>query len=140
MRSLRSSAQVISHYNGQMLDFTGKRALVIEDDDDIRGLLEIILDQMGFEVTSINTGIGGLHSARTMQPDLVTLDIGLPDLNGVRVLEDLRTFYDGRVVMLSARSWQEDIDAAMAAGATAYLLKPFRPATLKQELVAILER
>lgn len=116
----------------------GKHALVIEDDDDIRGLLEIVLGTMGFAVTSAETGKAGLTRARDTAPDLVTLDIGLPDLDGVSVLKELRTFYDGKVVMLSARGRQQDIDNAMAAGATAYLLKPFRPKILRQELAAIL--
>ncbi|MEV8182546.1 response regulator [Specibacter sp. NPDC078692] len=121
-----------------MLDFMGKNALVIEDDDDIRGLLEIVLGQMGFTVTAVDTGTAGLSSAQALSPDLVTLDIGLPDVDGVSVLRELRTFHEGTVVMLSARGQQGDIDAAMAAGASGYLLKPFRPASLKQELVAIL--
>lgn len=128
-----------------MLDFTGKSALVIEDDDDIRGLLEIVLGQMGFKVDSVETGQAGLNSAREMharavRPDLVTLDLGLPDMDGVAVLTELRTFHDGKVVMLSARGRQDDIDNAMAAGATAYLLKPFRPKSLKEELAVILGR
>ena len=53
----------------------GKNALVIEDDDDIRGLLEIVLGQMGFTVTAVDTGTAGLSSAQALSPDLVTLDV-----------------------------------------------------------------
>ncbi|MDJ0317129.1 response regulator transcription factor [Arthrobacter antibioticus] len=123
-----------------MLDFRGKKALVIEDDDDIRGLLEIVLSQMGFSVTSLATGRAGLESARSARPDLITLDIGLPDINGVAVLRELRIFHDGKVVMLSARGRQGDIDSAMAAGADAYILKPFRAISLKEELAEIIRR
>lgn len=126
------------HYTGQMFEFMGKNALIIEDDDDIRGLLEIVLGQMGFKVESAETGQAGLDRARQMRPDLVTLDIGLPDMDGVAVLTELRGFHESTVVMLSARGRQGDIEVAMAAGATAYLLKPFRPASLKEELKAIL--
>lgn len=120
------------------MDILGKHALVIEDDDDIRGLLEIVLGTMGFAVTSAETGRAGLACARESAPDLVTLDIGLPDLDGLSVLKELRSFHEGKVVMLSARGRQQDIDNAMAAGATAYLLKPFRPKILREDLAAIL--
>lgn len=121
------------------MDFLGKHALVIEDDDDIRGLLETVLGIMGFEVTAVENGHAGLESARTRAPDLVTLDIGLPDMDGVAVLSELRTFHDLPVVMLSARGRQVDIDEAMTAGATGYLLKPFRPKALREALATILE-
>src|SRR4051794_15343087 len=122
------------------MEILGKSALVIEDDDDTRGLLEIVLGQMGFDVSSAETGQAGLDSARKTRPDLITLDIGLPDIDGVAVLKELRTDHHGIVVMLSARGRQQDIDKGMAAGATAYLLKPFSPKTLREELVAILGR
>ncbi len=130
----------VLHYTERMLEYMGKTALVVEDDDDIRDLLGIVLGQMGFAVETAGTGEAGLRSARDILPDLVTLDIGLPDMDGVDVLSKLRTFHDGKIVMLTARGQQSDIDLAMAAGATAYLLKPFRPASLKNELVAVLER
>ena len=128
------------HYTENMVEFMEKNALIIEDDDDIRGLLEIVLSQMGFKINSVGTGKAGLESARDMRPDLVTLDIGLPDMHGVAVLTELRTFHEGKVVMLTARGQQGDIDGAMAAGATAYLLKPFRPTSLREELAEILAR
>ena len=112
--------------------------LIVEDDDDIRGLLEIVLAQMGFAVTSANTGRGGLECARADQMDLVTLDVGLPDMNGIEVLRELRTFSEGKIVMLTSRGRQGDIEAGMEAGASAYLLKPFKPGTLREELAAIL--
>lgn len=126
------------HYTGLMHQYIGKNALVIEDDDDIRGLLEIVLGQMGFTVAATETGQAGLDSARAVRPDLVTLDLGLPDMDGTAVLAALRGFHDGKVVVLSARGRQPDIDSAMAGGATAYLLKPFRPASLKDQLAAVL--
>ncbi len=121
-----------------MVKFLGKNALIVEDDDDIRGLLEIILGQMGFEVTSVATGAAGLENARSSPPDLVTLDLGLPDMDGVDVLARLRTFHDGTVVVVSSRSGDEDRARAVDSGATAYLHKPFRPAAFKQDLVNIL--
>lgn len=116
----------------------GKRALIIEDDDDIRGLLEIVLMQMGFEVTGVGTGLAGIASVRNTRPDLVTLDMGLPDIDGLSVLGELRSFYDGTITMISSRGEQYQVAQAMAAGATAYLLKPFHAGSLKVELAAIL--
>lgn len=122
------------------MNFLGKRALVVEDDDDIRGLLQVVLEQMGFAVTAVETGAAGVASVRASSPDLVTLDIGLPDVDGVAVLTELRTFHDGTIVMISARGRQDDVALAMDAGATAYLLKPFRAPSLKEDLAAILGR
>lgn len=122
-----------------MVKFPGKNALIVEDDDDIRGLLEIILDQLGFEVTSVATGEAGLDNARKRPPDLMTLDLGLPDLDGVEVLARLRTFHTGPVVVVSARSEDTDRARALDSGATAYLRKPFRPAAFKQDLIEILD-
>ncbi|WP_104091030.1 response regulator transcription factor [Arthrobacter sp. GMC3] len=121
-----------------MLEFTGKKALIVEDDDDIRGLLEIVLSQMGFHVSSASTGARGLELARSENPELITLDVGLPDTNGIEVLRTLRTFSQERIVLLTSRGQQSDIDAGIEAGATAYLLKPFKPGSLRQELAAIL--
>ena len=121
-----------------MLEFTGKKALIVEDADDIRGLLEIVLSQMGFAVTSASTGAAGLECARNERPELVTLDVGLPDMNGIEVLRAMRTFNEDKIVMLTSRGRPSEIAAGMDAGATAYLLKPFKPGALREELAAIL--
>ncbi|MHA7175614.1 response regulator transcription factor [Arthrobacter sp. Sr24] len=123
-----------------MGDSNGKTALAIEDDEDIRGLLEILLRQMGFHVMSAATGCAGVELVRKFPPDLITLDMGLPDSDGLSILKELRTFHRGKIVMLSARGQQHDIDQALACGVDAYLLKPFTPKNLKAELVAVLER
>lgn len=123
-----------------MGEILGKNALVIEDDDDIRGLLEIVLAQMGFVVSSVDTGHKGIERARTESPDFITLDVGLPDIDGIAVLTQLRTFYAGKVVMITARGEQADHKLALAAGASGYLLKPFRPKALREQLAAILEQ
>lgn len=126
------------HYTDRVDTFAGRSALVIEDDD-IRGLLEIVLGQMGFEVSVAETGGAGLALARS-GADLITLDIGLPDRDGIDVLRELRTFHQGTVVMLTARDQSQDMATATAAGADAYLVKPFRPRSLRTDLAAILAR
>ncbi|GAB3812001.1 response regulator [Tessaracoccus terricola] len=117
-----------------------KRAVIVEDDDDIRGLLEIVLGQMGYEAIAAVTGEQGITSVREHAPELVTLDIGLPGVNGLDVLTQLREFHSGPVVVVSARGRAADAERALAAGADGYLVKPFRPRTLREDLERILGR
>ena len=115
-----------------------KRAVVVEDDDDIRGLLEIVLGQMGFDVVGAVTGERGIDEVRDLRPELVTLDIGLPGVDGLAVLTRLREFHTGTVVVVSARGRTADAERALAAGADGYLVKPFRPRTLREDLERII--
>lgn len=115
-----------------------KRAVIVEDDDDIRGLLEIVLGQMGFESVGAVTGDQGIESVEEIRPELVTLDIGLPGADGLEVLKRLREFHSGPVVVVSARGRTADAERALAAGADGYLVKPFRPRTLREDLERIL--
>lgn len=114
-----------------------KRAVVVEDDDDIRGLLEIVLGQMGFDVVGAVTGERGIDEVRDLRPELVTLDIGLPGADGLEVLTRMREFHTGPVVVVSARGRTADAERALAAGADGYLVKPFRPRTLREDLERI---
>lgn len=113
-------------------------ALVIEDDDDIRRLLEVVLGQAGFTIVSAATGADGVARAREAAPTLITLDIGLPDMDGYAVATKLREFYRGHLVMLSARSEPYDAALGMEVGADAYITKPFRPRALRAKLTEIM--
>lgn len=115
-----------------------RRAVVVEDDDDIRGLLEIVLGQMGFDVVGAVTGERGIDEVRDLRPELVTLDIGLPGADGLEVLTRMREFHTGPVVVVSARGRTADAERALAAGADGYLVKPFRPRTLREDLERII--
>lgn len=117
-----------------------KRAVIVEDDDDIRGLLEIVLGQMGFDPVGAVTGEQGIESVRDLCPELVTLDIGLPGVDGLEVLAQLREFHSGKVVVVSARGRTADAERALAAGADGYLVKPFRPKTLREDLERIINK
>ncbi|WP_349638675.1 response regulator transcription factor [Saxibacter everestensis] len=117
---------------------SARLALVIEDDDDIRRLLEVVLSQAGFVVESAATGSAGVAAARESAPDLITLDIGLPDIDGYEVARRLREFYRNHLVMLSARSETYDAALGLEVGADAYLTKPFRPRQLREVLGRIL--
>src|SRR5699024_1779901 len=114
-------------------------ALVIEDDDDIRRLLEMTIAQAGLAVESASTGQEGLTQAQQQRYSMITVDIGLPDLNGLDVVRSLREHYTGPVVIISARSSDTDRDAGLAAGADLFLTKPFRPRELRQQFASLLQ-
>jgi two-component system, OmpR family, response regulator len=115
-------------------------AVVIEDDDDVRGLLDAVLGQAGFEVHSAATGGDGVHLARLRQASVITLDVGLPDIDGFEVLRRIRQFSDAYVVMLSGRDEELDTITALQGGADDYLVKPFRPRELRARIAAMMRR
>ena len=114
-------------------------ALIIEDDDDIRRLLEIVLTRSGFRVRSAPTGAEGLEALERALPELLTVDVGLPDLDGYEVVRRTRREHPETVMLIvSARSTDADRQEGMAAGADAYLTKPFRPAQLRAAVDEVL--
>jgi two-component system KDP operon response regulator KdpE len=103
-----------------------KPAIVcIEDDPQMRRFLRTGLGAQGFRVFDAETGGQGLAEAGTRKPDLVILDLGLPDMDGVEVVRELRSWTRMPVIVLSARSMESDKIAALDAGADDYLTKPF---------------
>lgn len=113
-------------------------AVIVDDDQDIRELLAMILRQSGYEVHSESGGIAGVEAVRRHHPSLVTVDIGLPDINGFEVTEQIRLFSDSHVIMLTARVDKMDTLRGMQAGANEFLAKPFRPRELRARVDAIL--
>lgn len=108
------------------------RALVIEDDDDIRLLLRMVLRQAGFSVETAATGEEGASRAEGAEYDLITIDVGLPDIDGLEVARRIRPAFSGRIVIVSARASNADESAGLAAGADLYIKKPFRPSELRR--------
>ncbi|HEV7781067.1 MAG TPA: response regulator [Chitinophagaceae bacterium] len=104
--------------------------LVIDDEMQIRRLLEITLESNHFDTSSADSAKEGLRMAASHPPDLVILDLGLPDENGHIVLKKLREWYTKPVIILSAQSSEEDIVNALDNGANDYLVKPFRTGEL----------
>ncbi len=96
----------------------------------IRRLLEITLESNGFKVESAESAREGLRIAANHPPDLVILDLGLPDDSGHHVLKTLREWYTKPVIILSVQSSEEDIVTALDNGANDYLVKPFRTGEL----------
>lgn len=97
----------------------------IEDDPQMRRFLRTGLGAQGFRIVEAETGRQGLIEAGTRKPDLAILDLGLPDMDGVEVVRQLREWTDLPVIILSARSMEADKIAALDMGADDYLTKPF---------------
>lgn len=104
--------------------------LIIDDEPQIQKLLKIVLESNEYKVIQATTGSEGINLAANHSPDLILLDIGLPDRSGHEVLLDLRTWYEKSIVMLSVQNSEEDIIKALDNGATDYLTKPFRTGEL----------
>ena len=100
--------------------------LVIDDEVQIRRLLRITLESNGFDVNESETAKQGMIAASNHPPDLILLDLGLPDESGHSVLKKLREWYTNPIIILSVQSSEEDIVNALDHGANDYLVKPFR--------------
>ncbi|WP_341393918.1 response regulator transcription factor [Arthrobacter sp. G119Y2] len=119
---------------------TQRVAVIIEDDKDIRDLLNAVLQQSGFKVFTSPNGAEGVEAVRTHNPTVVTLDLGLPDIDGFEVIRQLRLFSDAYIVMLTARAEELDTLMGLEAGADDYITKPFRPRELRARISAMLRR
>jgi two-component system KDP operon response regulator KdpE len=104
--------------------------LVIDDEAQIRKLLEITLQSNNYTVTQAENAKNGLIMAENHPPDLILLDLGLPDEDGHVVLQKLREWYTNPVLILSVKNSEQDIIAALDNGANDYLVKPFRTGEL----------
>jgi DNA-binding response OmpR family regulator len=106
-------------------DMDKKHILIIEDDLDISRLLRLELEESGFEVTHCDNGMRGLSAAREVNPDLVVLDLGLPDLNGAEIARRLRKTTETPIVILTAKDDVSTKVEMLNSGADDYLAKPF---------------
>jgi two-component system, OmpR family, KDP operon response regulator KdpE len=104
--------------------------LVIDDEVQIRRLLQMTLEPNGYHVKSATTGNEGIIMAGSERPDLIILDLGLPDMDGLSVLKRIREWATLPVIILSVRNTESDIIACLNAGADDYLIKPFRTGEL----------
>jgi len=116
------------------------QVLIIEDDDRIRPLLMRSLDQLGYAVDSAVTGMQGLQRAVETRPDLVILDLGLPDVDGTQVLSMLRAVSEVPVIVASARDDDPSLVGCLDAGADDYVVKPYTTAQLEARIRAVLRR
>ena len=114
--------------------------LVVEDDPQLRGALVRALRDRGHAVATAATGMSGLDTAVTDRPDLVVLDLGLPDVDGAQVLRMLRAVSDVPVIVATARDDEPDMVAVLGDGADDYIVKPFGAAQLDARIKAVLRR
>lgn len=107
-----------------------KNILIIDDEVQIRRLLEISLSTYEYNTFFAENGKQGLVAAATHHPELILLDLGLPDMDGLELLVRLREWFTKPIIVLSVRNSEEDIVSALDKGANDYLTKPFRSGEL----------
>jgi DNA-binding response OmpR family regulator len=116
------------------------QVLIVEDDVRIRPLLMRSLDERGHAVSSAATGMQGLAMAMDDRPDVVILDLGLPDVDGTRILQMLRAVSDVPVIVASARDDDPSLVGCLDAGADDYVVKPFTADQLEARIRAVMRR
>jgi two-component system, OmpR family, KDP operon response regulator KdpE len=114
--------------------------LIVEDDAQIRKFLRISLEAHGYMIVETRLGEEGLERCAAVRPDLVVLDLGLPDLDGQVVIERLRAWSSVPIIVLSVRSSEEEKVKALDAGANDYITKPFGISEFMARLRALLRR
>ena len=107
------------------MNTTKATILVIEDEDAIRKFLRVVLGAQGYRVVESVNGRDGLLQAASLQPDLIILDLGLPDMDGVELTRQIREWGKMPIIIVSARGKEQDKVIALDAGADDYLTKPF---------------
>ncbi|WP_104116521.1 response regulator transcription factor [Arthrobacter sp. B1805] len=117
-----------------------RTALIVEDDPDIRELLATTLRMNGFAVVEAASGHDGLAALKEHQPDLITLDLNLPDLDGVEVCRQCRAISDAYIVMVTARQDEIDRLIGLETGADDFIGKPFSPRELSARVSAMFRR
>jgi DNA-binding response OmpR family regulator len=119
------------------------KILIAEDEPDIRDLIMFTLQFAGHVVVTANDGLEAVKLAESTQPDLVLLDVRMPHMNGYEACQQLRSMPATEhipVVFLSAKGQESEINAGLQSGAVEYLLKPFAPAELVEQVSALLDK
>ena len=129
-----------AHNGRSMTELKGNKILVVDDERAIRRFLSNVLTAHGAEILEAVRGSEALAAAAAGRPDLVILDLGLPDMDGLEVLKRLREWSDVPVIVLSVREGEEDKIAALDAGAVDYVTKPFGTGELLARMRAALRR
>jgi DNA-binding response OmpR family regulator len=114
--------------------------LVVEDDKKIARIVKIYLEEAGYRVVHVEKGKDAIASAARETPLLVVLDLMLPDMGGEQVIQELKSLDDTPVIMLTAKSSEDDRVAGFSLGADDYIVKPFSPRELVVRIKAVLKR
>lgn len=117
-----------------------KSILVVDDDKDIVKTIKGNLELDGYEVLSAYDGRTGLHLAKTTRPDLIILDLNLPDIDGIKACEIIRREFDFPIIMLTARDGVSDKVLGLECGADDYIVKPFNFLELSARIKSIFKR
>ena len=118
----------------------GQRVLVVDDESSIRRYLQAALSAQGFTVYEAATGQEGLNAVIAHRPDIMILDLGLPDLDGIEVTRQLREWSPVPIIILSVRETENEKVAALDAGADDYLTKPFGTGELMARMRVVMRR
>ncbi len=124
----------------RIAEFKGRRALIVDDDDDLVTLVKSVLERAGMDVSTARDGVEALRRLYTRRPDIVILDLMLPELDGWEVLRRIRQLSDVPVIVLSALKDTSDVVRGFNLGADDYIGKPFLPSELVSRLRAVLRR
>ncbi len=112
--------------------------LVVEDTDEIRELVVTVLTRAGMDVRAVSSGAACMDEVRRSAPDVIVLDLGLPDADGTEVCRQIRAESQAYVLMLTARAEEVDLLIGLAVGADGYMAKPFSPRELVARVQAML--
>lgn len=123
-----------------MLQQDNRQILVVEDDEDTSEVVCTLLNDAGYSAVAVESGEDALHEIAAASPDLVLLDLGLPDINGLDVLKQVRSRSFLPMIIVSGLSRERDKVTALEAGADDYLAKPFSPDELIARIGALLRR
>lgn len=123
-----------------MTDVGKARVLVVEDAEEIAELVVALLETGGHEARVVTSGAAAVTETRAWGPDVIILDLALPDIDGVEVCRQIRTFSHAYILMLTARSEEIDRVVGLTVGADDYVIKPFSPRELAARVSALLRR
>lgn len=117
-----------------------RQILIVEDDEDTAEIVCTLLNRAGYEATAVDRGELALDEIAQLSPDLVLLDLGLPDIHGLDILRSVRSYSFLPMIVLSGYTHEKDKVKALEAGADDYLIKPFSPEELVARVAALLRR
>ncbi|MSY86232.1 MAG: response regulator, partial [Actinobacteria bacterium] len=115
-------------------------AVIIEDDPDVRDLIDVVLTQSGFRTVLAEDGFEGVEAVREHNPLITTLDVNMPGMDGFAVAKRLREFSSTYLIFITALAEEIDVVTGFEAGADDYLVKPFRPRELRARADSMLRR
>src|SRR3954469_15372856 len=118
----------------------GKRILVVDDEPRMIGFIRMNLELEGYQVIEAHNGLEALEAVRTQLPDVILLDVMMPELDGYETLRMLREFSSIPVIMLTAKGEENDRVYGLELGADDYITKPFGPRELSSRIKAVLRR